>query len=373
MTTVDADQGISARASSGLNVSMMTMSTAVCSLIDGAIVPLAEGVCTITAEQIGDTRFEPALAVIRNVTITYKAKSPQVIILEPLLAMRVSDPIQTIQYSTSTSTPITVNVFPSEVCSILPGNKIKAIGAGTCTVQISQAATRLYLAGLSSKSFQVVRDAEVRSKIAVQLSWGRPFSISQGTALSSAQLNATAGVPGTFTYSPQVGTILPRGIHVLNVTFTPEDRTRYLSTKTSVLILVSSPKHPVTAVPAVSPTPAPTTSTQLSIPTATVFFKSGSAVVDARGIQALKNQIAMLRSAGIFTINIAGYTNSLPGQDSMLLSKKRSIAVSEIMLKLEPRLKITLEFLGEGSPIASNQTAKGQALNRRVVVSAINN
>ena len=373
MTTVDDDQAISATSSSGLIVALKTTSTSVCSVSAGMIVPLAEGVCIISAEQSGNSRFEPASAVTRNVTITYKVKSPQLITLEPLLAMRVSDPTQTIQFSTNTSTPITINVSPSEVCSLLTGNKIKAVGAGTCTVQISQVATRRYLASLSSKSFEVVRDAEVRSKMAVQLSWARPFSISQGTALSSAQLNATASVPGTFVYSPAAGTILPRGIHVLTLTFTPEDRTRYLPVTTTVRILVSAPIPATTAAPAISPTPIPTKTIKSDIPSVTVFFKSGSSTVDARGIQVLKEQISLLRSAGIFAINIAGYTNSLPGQDSMLLSKKRAEAVAEIMLKLEPRLKITLEFLGESSPIASNQTAKGQALNRRVVISAINN
>ena len=110
-----------------------------------------------------------------------------------------------------------------------------------------------------------------------------------------------------------------------------------------------------------------------SIPAATVLFKSGSAIVDSKGMQVLKDQVSMLRTAGIFEINIAGYTDSLPGQDNMLLSKRRAEAVSEIMLKLEPRLKIRLEFLGEGSPVASNRTKKGQALNRRVVVTVVNN
>ena len=373
MSTVDDDQEISALSSSGLIVALKATSTSVCSISAGMIIPLAEGVCIISAEQSGNTRYEPALSVTRSVTITYRAKSPQVIILEPLLAMRVSDPTQTIQYSSNTSTPISINVSPSEVCSLLPGNKIKAVGAGTCMVQVSQVATRRYLAGLSSKSFQVVRDGEVRSKIAVQLSWARPFSISQGTALSSAQLNATANVPGTFAYFPVAGTILPRGIHDLTVTFTPEDRTRYLPVKTSVRILVSTPIPAATSAPALSPTPTPTKNIQPSIPAATVLFKSGSAIVDSRGMQVLKDQVSILRTAGIFEINIAGYTDSLPGQDNMLLSKRRAEAVSEIMLKLEPRLKIRLEFLGESSPVASNRTKQGQALNRRVVVTVVNN
>ena len=42
-----------------------------------------------------------------------------------------------------------------------------------------------------------------------------------GTGLDATQLNATASVPGTFDYSPDVGTVLGAGSHTLGVTFTP--------------------------------------------------------------------------------------------------------------------------------------------------------
>ena len=40
------------------------------------------------------------------------------------------------------------------------------------------------------------------------VTWPTPAAITYGTALSIAQLNATANVPGAFTYSPGTGTIL---------------------------------------------------------------------------------------------------------------------------------------------------------------------
>jgi hypothetical protein len=42
-----------------------------------------------------------------------------------------------------------------------------------------------------------------------------------GTALSGAQLNATAKFAGTFAYSPTLGTVLKQDTNTLNVTFTP--------------------------------------------------------------------------------------------------------------------------------------------------------
>src|ERR1035437_4599532 len=55
------------------------------------------------------------------------------------------------------------------------------------------------------------------------ITWPTPAAISHGTPLSSAQLNATASVPGTFVYTPAAGEVLTMGTHTLTVTFSPED------------------------------------------------------------------------------------------------------------------------------------------------------
>ena len=43
------------------------------------------------------------------------------------------------------------------------------------------------------------------------LTWTRPADIADGTPLGKMQLDAVANVPGTFTYTPAAGTILPLG------------------------------------------------------------------------------------------------------------------------------------------------------------------
>jgi hypothetical protein len=58
------------------------------------------------------------------------------------------------------------------------------------------------------------------------ISWANPADISYGTALSSAQLDATASVPGTFTYTPTLGAVLHAGNdQTVAVSFTPTDTT----------------------------------------------------------------------------------------------------------------------------------------------------
>jgi hypothetical protein len=78
--------------------------------------------------------------------------------------------------------------------------------------------------------------------------WVNPATIVYGTALSSAQLNATADVPGTFTYDPPEGIVLAAGTgQTLNVTFTPTDPASFNSGSASVAVNVSPESLTITA------------------------------------------------------------------------------------------------------------------------------
>ena len=59
------------------------------------------------------------------------------------------------------------------------------------------------------------------------ITWANPADITYGTALSTTQLDATASVPGTLTYTPVAGTVLNAGAgQTLSVSFTPTDSDR---------------------------------------------------------------------------------------------------------------------------------------------------
>ncbi|MCB1097607.1 MAG: carboxypeptidase regulatory-like domain-containing protein [Verrucomicrobiae bacterium] len=67
--------------------------------------------------------------------------------------------------------------------------------------------------------------------------WSNPSSIIYGTALSSAQLNASANVAGSFSYTPASGTVLNAGNgQSLTANFTPTDTARYASASKVVMI-----------------------------------------------------------------------------------------------------------------------------------------
>jgi Chitobiase/beta-hexosaminidase C-terminal domain/Bacterial Ig-like domain (group 2) len=73
------------------------------------------------------------------------------------------------------------------------------------------------------------------------ITWAPPSPIQQGTAITAAQLDATANVPGTFSYSPSVGTVPPVGIQTLTATFTPYDKTDYMPATAHNTLIVDAP------------------------------------------------------------------------------------------------------------------------------------
>jgi hypothetical protein len=80
-----------------------------------------------------------------------------------------------------------------------------------------------------------------------QIVWPVPAVIAVGTALSSAQLNASvmvpggsAALPGSFLYSPAAGTVFTSsGPETLSMMFTPQDETDYASAEASVTVAVA--------------------------------------------------------------------------------------------------------------------------------------
>jgi len=113
------------------------------------------------------------------------------------------------------------------------------------------------------------------SQASPTLSWTVPSPITYGTPLTSAQLNASANVPGTFVYTPAAGTILPVGMQTLTANFTPSDTTDYTGASTSVPITVIRAAS-LTTITSVSPNPAvPGSPVMISV---TVVGVSGAAL-----------------------------------------------------------------------------------------------
>ncbi len=118
------------------------------------------------------------------------------------------------------------------------------LGAGThsLTATFIPANTALYKAASATITLTVTKATPV-------VIWGTPSGITAGTALSATQLNASANVAGTFTYSPAAGTAPVAGTETLTAIFTPGDAADYASATASVPLVVNAPTVPNAATP----------------------------------------------------------------------------------------------------------------------------
>ncbi len=219
-----------ATASSDLPVSLSA--TGECTVAGSTVTITAAGACTITAQQAGNADYQPAEAVVRSFTI---AKAPATITIgteftfdgTPKQASTITNPAGlsglTVTYTLEgalVNAPTNAEIY--QVAATLDNSNYEATPAtGTLTIHP-----------------------------AVPLvTWNTPASITEGTPLGAAQLNATAtGVGGvslteSFTYLPAEGTVLAAGARPLSVEFIHDggNYTRVIKTVTITVVAVETP------------------------------------------------------------------------------------------------------------------------------------
>ena len=203
---------------------------------------------TITATNDAGSATYDFILTVNQATQTISFTTPA--------AMTVGDSSQALTYSSSSGLTVTLTSNTTSICTI-SSSSVAAVAAGTCSITASQSGNSNYSAASSvTRTFTITAATAPPSgdtKSDPDLSWSDPSNISSGTALSSSQLNASASVPGRYSYSPASGTVLPVGSHTLSVRFTPTNTTRYNSVSTSVTIIVTGRA----ATPTPTPTPTP--------------------------------------------------------------------------------------------------------------------
>jgi len=117
-----------------------------------------------------------------------------------------------------------------------------SVGAYPITAAVGTLAAANY-------SFSFVNGTLTIAQASTTVTWTTPAAITYGTALGTAQLNATATVAGTFVYAPAAGTMLPAGLQTLTVTFTPNDTADYSTSTASVALTVNNSPISVTVTP----------------------------------------------------------------------------------------------------------------------------
>jgi chemotaxis protein MotB len=106
-----------------------------------------------------------------------------------------------------------------------------------------------------------------------------------------------------------------------------------------------------------------------------LLFKSGSAIVNPQGKEALNSLAKVLNNTKDITVMIEGYTDDVPIKtkqfaDNWDLSTARATSVVRILTTdygFDPN-RITASGRGKFHPVKSNETAEGRAANRRTEV-----
>ena len=273
-------------------------------------------------------------------------------------------------------------------------------------------------------------EIEVLAK--AKVTWTNPASIVEGTPLSPTQLNATASVPGTFTYSPGNPTVLPVGTQTLAVTFKPTDA-RLSSVTTQVTIVVTAkpivipgapvsptysvtggskttvvwgaganaatynvkadgkiicqvavltcdaanllgPKNKVTVTSVAAnartsaDTPAVYVGPAAPISLASINFDSARSVVKASEARKLRTFATAVRASGLITLTVYGHTDSVGGVDNQKLSQARATSTITFLKKLLPGVSFKVSGFAASDPVADNTSAEGKAANRRAEI-----
>ncbi|MGB0064646.1 MAG: kelch repeat-containing protein [Terracidiphilus sp.] len=207
----------------------------------GVILTAGTHTLTVTFTPTDNTDFTTATG---SVTISVTEDTPTITWATPA-AITYGTRLSTTQLDATAS--YGGNAVPGTFVYSPGAGAVLPVGTQTLTVTFTPTDTTDYTTATGSVTLVVNQATPV-------ITWPTPASIAYGTALGSAQLDATASVPGTFVYTPVAGTMLAAGSHTLNVTFTPTDSTDYATAMASVTLVVSQDTPTI-----VWPTPAPIT------------------------------------------------------------------------------------------------------------------
>ena len=130
----------------------------------------------------------------------------------------------TLTATASSGLPVSYSITAGP--ATVSGNVVTIIGAGSVTVQASQAGNAQYAPATPVSQTFIVNQA------ATTVVWSNPAAITYGTALSGTQLDATATPvsAGNYVYTPAAGTVIDGGSQTLSVQFTPSNNNYAIST-----------------------------------------------------------------------------------------------------------------------------------------------
>lgn len=214
-----------------------------------------DGAGNIYITDLGDGRLikinrstPPSLSFASTVVGKTSSDSPKDVTIENIGNAPLTFPVPSTGKNASLSAGFTLG--SATTCPELSETSSAAtLAAGSeCTYQVSFTPTAagsikgsLVLTDNNlnvAKATQTIALSGTATAAAVKVDWAAPEPIAAGTALSAKQLDASASVPGKFTYSPAAGTKPAKGTVKLTATFSPNNTAEYKTTTATVDLVV---------------------------------------------------------------------------------------------------------------------------------------
>jgi hypothetical protein len=136
-TMLQSPVAVTASASSGLTVSLVSTTPVTCAVAATSITLLSAGNCTIRADQAGDNVYSAANSVSRSFTIT---RAQQTITFGPLANRTLAQSPFSVTATASSGLPVTFTTTTPTICTAsgANGSTITLLKKGTCAVRAQQ-------------------------------------------------------------------------------------------------------------------------------------------------------------------------------------------------------------------------------------------
>jgi len=279
------------------------------------------------------------------------------------VSMTVSQATPTITWATPAAITYgtALSAAQLDATASVPGTFLYSPAAGTVLGAGSQLLSVTFKPTDASDYSNATANVSLQvNKASSTITWATPAAITYGTALSSAQLDAVASVPGTFVYSPAAGTVLNVGSQPLSVSFTPTDAIDY-STATANVSLQVNPAASVITWPTPAPIPYGTALSAIQLD-ATANVPGNFVYTPAAGtVLAPGNQTLSVS----FTPSSSNYTSAsaqvmLQVTQTLISFRPGSVAFGTVKMKSVTSITVAVSNPGTAPLMISKIALKGK-------------
>jgi Regulator of chromosome condensation (RCC1) repeat len=179
-------------ATSGLTVAMTSATTTICTISGFAVTLVAQGTCTLRANQAGNTNFSAAPQVSQSFTVlAAPVKTNQTITFAAIANTTLGTSLTLTGITATSGLPVTMTSATTTICTV-SGFTVTLVATGTCTLRANQAGNASFNAAPQvSQSFTVLA-APVKTNQTI--TFGAIANTALGTSLTLTGITATSGL-----------------------------------------------------------------------------------------------------------------------------------------------------------------------------------